>query len=213
MMKAKKLDMSQYKNSYQFPLISLMTILWIFFLALYIQAVEEIGKSAAVQAEKLAEVVREDLKDVKNVKITVVNNDVKIVLPNSILFGFSSARLKKSIIPTLKKFSASINTLEPSYMLEVRGYTDNTPVFYGGEFSSNWELSLYRAISVIDFLIKDGWDPNRFVATGMGEYGALYPNDTPLHRARNRRVEIYIKKRKVKDIGLPKLESKKLYRA
>ena len=177
-MKKKELDLAEFQNSYQFPFIAVMTILWMFFMIMYIQTLDRIGQSAAAKVEKLAEAVREDLRDIKNVKVEIIQNDVKIVLPTSILFSFSSARLKKSIIPILKKFSSSIKRLEFDYMVEVQGYTDNAPVFYGGEFSSNWEVSLYRAISVIDFFIKDGWNPNVFIATGRGEYGALYENDT-----------------------------------
>ena len=63
-MKKKELDLSEFQNSYQFPFIAVMTILWIFFMIMYIQTVDRIGKSSAAKVEKLAEAVREDLKEI-----------------------------------------------------------------------------------------------------------------------------------------------------
>ena len=53
---------------------------------------------------------------------------------------------------------------------------------------------LYRAKSVITFLVQQGNVPIRhIVAPGaMGEYGAKAPNETKAGRAENRRVEVKV---------------------
>jgi len=48
---------------------------------------------------------------------------------------------------------------------------------------------------VIRFFIDEaGLSPDRFSAVGYGEHEPLYPNDTPEHRALNRRIEIIVKR-------------------
>jgi chemotaxis protein MotB len=48
---------------------------------------------------------------------------------------------------------------------------------------------------VIDFLVKEGNNPELFAAAGHGQFSPLHPNDTPEHKAANRRVEILIRRR------------------
>jgi len=62
------------------------------------------------------------------------------------------------------------------------------------EFPSNWELSTARAISVGKYLIKEKISPERIGVIGYADSRPLFPNDTPEHRASNRRVEIFILK-------------------
>jgi chemotaxis protein MotB len=60
-----------------------------------------------------------------------------------------------------------------------------------GPYLSNWELSVARAYSVIEYFTKEQkLDPARFIAAGYGEYRPIAPNDTPEGRAHNRRIEI-----------------------
>ncbi|MDA8243045.1 MAG: OmpA family protein [Elusimicrobia bacterium] len=191
----KKLDFSAAMSAYMMPYIGVMTILCIFFLIQYSDYSEKLRKKNAQRNEILAMEVKEDLKEMQDVKVEVMEDGVKVTLPSSVMFDLSLAKLKASALPVLRNFAASILKLKDRYLIVVDGHTDNAPVFYGGDFSSNWELSLYRAISVIDFLVSEGNDPSLFAAAGHGEYRPLYPNDTPEHQAENRRVEIYIRRR------------------
>ena len=46
-------------------------------------------------------------------------------------------------------------------------------------------------MSVVDYLIKyEGMPPERLGVAAFGEYHPRVPNDTPEHRAVNRRIEI-----------------------
>ncbi|MGD9643091.1 MAG: flagellar motor protein MotB [Elusimicrobiales bacterium] len=194
-MKKKKLDFSEAMNAYLMPYIGVMTILCIFFLIQYADYSERLKKKNAQRTEILAQEVKEDLKDLQDAKVETVEDGIKVTLPSSVVFDLSIARLKDAALPTLGNLAASIRNLDERYVVVVDGHTDDEPVFYGGDFSSNWELSLYRAISVIDFLVKEGNNPDLFAAAGHGQFSPLYPNDTPEHKAANRRVEILIRRR------------------
>ena len=194
-MKKKKLDFSEAMNAYLLPYIGVMTILCIFFLIQYADYSERLRKKNAQRTEILAQEVKEDLKDLQDAKVETVEDGIKVTLPSSVVFDLSIARLKDAALPTLANLAASIKNLDERYVVVVDGHTDDEPVFYGGDFSSNWELSLYRAISVIDFLVKEGNNAELFAAAGHGQYSPLYPNDTPEHKAANRRVEILIRRR------------------
>jgi chemotaxis protein MotB len=194
-MKKKKLDFSEAMNAYLLPYIGVITILCIFFLIQYADYSERLRKKNAQRTEILAQEVKEDLKDLQDAKVETVEDGIKVTLPSSVVFDLSIARLKDAALPTLANLAASIKNLDERYVVVVDGHTDDEPVFYGGDFSSNWELSLYRAISVIDFLVKEGNNAELFAAAGHGQYSPLHPNDTPEHKAANRRVEILIRRR------------------
>lgn len=76
--------------------------------------------------------------------------------------------------------------------ISVRGYTDDAPIL-GGPYTSNFQLSAERAISVLERLVKhDGVNATRISGTGYGDTHALVPNNSPAHMAENRRVDVVI---------------------
>ncbi|MFH0730503.1 MAG: OmpA family protein [Pseudomonadota bacterium] len=76
----------------------------------------------------------------------------------------------------------------------VMGHTDDIPVT-GNRFASNLELSVYRALNVLHYLIDNqGLKPERLAAGGYGDLLPRYPNDSPENRAKNRRVEFVLRK-------------------
>ncbi len=70
----------------------------------------------------------------------------------------------------------------------VEGHTDRRPI-QTPKFHSNWELSIARALTVVQFLIAQGISPERLAATGYGEYHPCTPDNTPEQRRQNRRIE------------------------
>jgi len=80
---------------------------------------------------------------------------------------------------------------ETGFHLSIVGYTDNTPI-HSKRFKNNWELSAYRAISILRYFIKCGYDPRLLSAEGRGKYDPIASNNTPQGRAKNRRVEFII---------------------
>ncbi|WP_298210253.1 flagellar motor protein MotB [Ferrimicrobium sp.] len=76
--------------------------------------------------------------------------------------------------------------------IDVEGYTDSAPI-YGGPFSSNFELSAVRAVTVLEQLMRsDGVSADRLSATGFGATHPIVPNSSPTNMALNRRVDVVI---------------------
>lgn len=90
------------------------------------------------------------------------------------------------LVPNLRKLGADHEIL-------VEGHTDDQPI-HNMYFDSNWELSTARATSVARLLMeKYGIPPGHIGAVGYGDTRPVAPNDTPEHRAKNRRVVFFIK--------------------
>ena len=92
------------------------------------------------------------------------------------------------------------------HYIEVEGHTDSDPVS-SPIYPSNWELSSARASSVIRYLIKrHGFNKDIFIATGLADTVPLFSNNTPSNKAKNRRVEIIIRKNKNKNLSRKNME-------
>jgi len=84
--------------------------------------------------------------------------------------------------------------------VRVEGHTDNVPIS-SPQYPSNWHLSVARAVSIAYYLIqRHSLNPEKVAAVGYAEYQPLVPNDTEVHRAQNRRVDIVILANTVRNI-------------
>ncbi len=116
---------------------------------------------------------------------------IHIRLGDNILFDPGKAELKPAAFPILKAVAEVVK--DDFKEIFVEGHTDNVPI-HTAKYPSNWELSAARALSVVRYLhYVQGIDASRLAAVGYGEYRPLVPNTTPENRAKNRRVEIYIR--------------------
>lgn len=76
--------------------------------------------------------------------------------------------------------------------LDVEGHTDDRAIS-SAAFPSNWELSTSRATTVLRSLLGSARiDPRRMNASGFADTRPRVANDTPEHRATNRRVEVVV---------------------
>ena len=128
--------------------------------------------------------------------VRVTSRQVRLTLPNPVLFGEGSARLSPDagavLAPLARLFS------ECSNPILVEGHTDDVRIV-GGRFRSNWELSAARSFAVVEFLIAQGLEPERFQARGYGEYKPAASNLTAEGRGQNRRIEISLIRETRKD--------------
>ncbi len=103
---------------------------------------------------------------------------------------------KADIYPEAKEVIKNIAALlvdEPN-RISIEGHTDNTPI-NTPEFPSNWELSTKRATNVLKYLLEElRFDPKRLTAAGFGEWHPVAPNDTPENKAKNRRVDLIVRR-------------------
>jgi chemotaxis protein MotB len=82
---------------------------------------------------------------------------------------------------------------QASNFIRVRGYTDNQAI-NNEIFSSNWELSVFRATAILRVLETLGLNPARMAIEGYGQYYPSSENLTAQGRARNRKVVVAISK-------------------
>ena len=99
--------------------------------------------------------------------------------------------------PEIKgKLDLLANQLKPyvgKIQVNIEGHTDAIPISRGWVYQDNISLGMQRAVTVIDYLRLKGQLPAKmFKASSVGEQQAIYPNDTPNNRLRNRTVVIRI---------------------
>ncbi len=80
--------------------------------------------------------------------------------------------------------------IHPEIKFEVAGHTDDT-----GNEERNRALSLKRAQTVADYLVKNGIDSGKIKVIGLGSSKPKASNDTKKGRTANRRVEVRISNR------------------
>jgi outer membrane protein OmpA-like peptidoglycan-associated protein len=126
-------------------------------------------------------------------KIKLRGNLVKI--PGELEFKIGKADLKanKRTTDLVGEVVGFLKANPQITKMQIEGHTDNT-----GNEDSNVKLSQQRADSVVAVLVAAGIDGGRLVAKGFGSsvdfrmHGKDIPNDTPKHKAMNRRVEIHV---------------------
>lgn len=119
------------------------------------------------------------LPDMRNKLIT----EGKLVT-YGIYFDVNKDVVKPESYGTLKEIAAILNEV-PDVKVKIVGHTDSD-----GDDIKNMDLSKRRATSVKAELAKSfGVNAERLTIDGMGESQPVAPNDTPVNKALNRRVE------------------------
>lgn len=145
-----------------------------------------------IPTEEILEKIRKDTKDLEE-RIDIRDDERGVVLSfqEDIMFGPGDATIRKESYPFLDSIADTI--ADSANDVLVMGHTDDMPLG-NGTYASNWELSTYRGLAVLDyFLTAKHLDPERFGVGGYGPSRPRYPNDNPNNRSRNRRVEIIFK--------------------
>lgn len=115
------------------------------------------------------------------------DNQLKLEVPSDISFATGSAAIEPRLRPILDAFANGL-AAQPQMIVRVVGHTDST-----GSDAVNDPLSLRRAGSVRDYLSDRGVSASRIEVAGRGSREPVATNDTPEGRAKNRRVEIFLR--------------------
>ena len=129
---------------------------------------------------------------ISNFRITDASPDMRSKLLTDgklvtygIYFDVNKDVVKPESYGTLKGI-ADILKENADVKVKIVGHTDSD-----GADAANMDLSKRRGASVKDALVKDfGIDASRLQSDGMGETQPIAPNDTPVNKALNRRVEL-----------------------
>ena len=152
----------------------------------------------AIILTKIEEVVKPIIDELEGeyeelkgyVEVESTENEVTIRMMGEATFDTGKADLRSNFVPLLKKIGDVLAKTRGEII--VAGHTDNVPLT-GGVFGSNLGLSMARAGSVAEYLLRNSRiDPKRLSTMGFGEYRPLESNDTAEGRQKNRRVEIVV---------------------
>jgi outer membrane protein OmpA-like peptidoglycan-associated protein len=113
------------------------------------------------------------------------DNELKVNVPSDFSFDVGRANVKPDMRPVLDQFAQG---LDPSMRVRVIGHTDST-----GSDAVNDPLSMDRAQSVRSYLIGKGVAASRIDIEGKGSHMPVADNGSTAGRARNRRVEIFLR--------------------
>jgi chemotaxis protein MotB len=120
----------------------------------------------------------------------------RFVFQSEVFFDPGSAVVSAQGKVELDKLASALTDLDGQippdipWILRVDGHTDKKPVTGAGQFKSNWELSAARAISVVQYLVTKGVQPQRLMAAGFGEFQPIDLGDSDDALKRNRRIEL-----------------------
>lgn len=158
-------------------------------------AKEQVEAEALEESEQMAEQIEEAMEQMgvaNSVEIDFDEQYVMINLSGAILFRSGQSEIMEEAKPILEKVSLVLKQYDKN-IIEVEGHTDNVPVSSNSKYESNDILSMYRALSVADFVReKTELNPAYIKSAGRGDYVPIADNATEEGRTRNRRVVIKI---------------------
>jgi len=154
------------------------------------------GRDAVSDSIELAVIERQIQELIKEhgleaeVQTVTEERGLVISVQDTVLFVSGSADLTPRAAEIMDKLGL-ILLQTPNY-IRVEGHTDNLPI-NTPRFPSNWELSVGRSTSVIQYLLaRHNFPPQRLSASGYGEYRPKAANDTVANRQLNRRVDFVV---------------------
>jgi len=133
-----------------------------------------------------------DLND-GDINVKVDKGVVYVDISDKLLFKSGSFNITDKAKVVLGKV-AKVLAAQPAIEFMVEGHTDSKQLISGGSLmEDNWDLSVKRATTIVRILQDTyGIEPKRMTAAGRSEYMPVTENDTPEHRAANRRTRIVI---------------------
>ncbi len=112
------------------------------------------------------------------------------IVADAVLFDAERAELRPEGAAILGAVAPTLTDL-PN-VLRIEGHANHLPVTRGGAWPSNWELSSYRASTVLRYLSGDGVPEDRLSATGYSSTRPLVPITDPTAITANRRVDVVV---------------------
>jgi chemotaxis protein MotB len=112
------------------------------------------------------------------------------IVSDPVLFGPEEAALQPTGREILRAVAPTLAGLP--HQLAVEGHANSLPVTPGGPWPSNWELSAFRATTVVRFLAAEGVPQPRLQGTGLSDTRPMVPATDPGALSLNRRVDIVV---------------------
>lgn len=165
---------------------------------------QNLNSEADQQQQQMSDTITEEMQNVMEsikkaleqeidqgaIEVENLGQQIIIRIREKGAFPEGSAFLQPKFRPLVRQIADLVK--EVPGIIMVSGHTDNLPV-ESELYRSNWDLSAQRAVSVAQEMERvPGFDHSRLRVRGMADTEPVESNDTPLGRARNRRVEINV---------------------
>lgn len=145
------------------------------------------------QVKKMAEKLNEEIVD-GAIEIESLGQQIIIRIREKGAFASGSGFLQPRFRPVIRSIGELLKDVPG--IITVSGHTDGSHI-NNELYSSNWDLSSARAVSVAHELMKvQGFNESRMKVVGEASNHPLVQNDSSANQARNRRVEIAIEQGK-----------------
>ena len=120
-------------------------------------------------------------------------HSISIRLRDALLFEGNSSQLSQESLPTLEKVSSAIQKVYGGVNhITITGNTADLGNRDAANERDSWQLSVDRAVKVLNELTAAGLMPDKMSIEGNSHYHPIADNSTKEGRAKNRRVEITI---------------------
>ncbi|MES2964465.1 MAG: OmpA family protein [Bdellovibrionota bacterium] len=193
----------------------MMTLLFGFFVLMYVFALNDKDDRALVMQDQLAKQFNGDvhtyvaeivtdlqkaivkIPELEDVEVQENREGIVIGFKTSLAFDSGDAELRARTKASLQEMIARIKEKAEAYPIIVEGHTDDRPLTTS-RYKDNWELSAARAASVVREFERAGFESSHLTAVGMGSSRPAAPNRDVAGRTiaanleRNRRVAIRI---------------------
>lgn len=137
----------------------------------------------------LSHIMPKDIPE-KPIEIDVLDENLAAFITGDAALPPGSNDFLKGV---LEKIKAKQEWQDDSWLIVVKGHTDNVPLKGNkGGLENNWDLSAARANRVLEFFMKEGIPGDRLRAIGYGEHDPIADNKTQAGRRKNRRIEIFL---------------------
>jgi len=156
---------------------------------------EQYKEQSLAESEEMAEEIQNAIDELgihDEVEVEFDEEYVMLNLSGAILFESGKSEILREAYGVIDKIAIVLGRYDKN-IIEIEGHTDNVPISSGSKYESNDVLSMYRALSVANYIREiTELNPAYIKSSGRGEYVPIADNTTADGRARNRRVVIKI---------------------
>lgn len=150
-------------------------------------------KKELVELDKIRGKFYSALKKYSGVSFEIRDDAVSVILHKALSLKSGKVSVRKEAFALLNELAKVLKSMPGSEII-IEGHTDDIPIKYS--YPSNWELSFARAFAVLHYLEGRDVEPARMSAVGCGKFSPADTNTTSAGRAKNRRVEVLILRKK-----------------
>jgi chemotaxis protein MotB len=149
-----------------------------------IEQLEEIANRRKALFERLRGSFKA-MTDAGKLKVSMKRGMLVVQLEEKILFASGQSNVKREGSEAIAQLTEILKGMKRRW--QVAGHTDSS-----GGARINWNLSVQRALAVLQVMLKNGMPPELISAAGFGQYQPEVAENTKEDKAKNRRTEVVL---------------------